>query len=101
MGETKHRVQWVDGAPLFFCDGDKRADCHQYPECDDEFWPCGHPFVAHESCWKVNFVQEAPDELWFDGGELIDEIPKVDGEIEFDWDGDQLLWCYAFNPATS
>ena len=53
---------WQDAATVTFqCRGDQDSACHQYPDCDCEWWDDTHehPLVPHGECWM---------EGWFDNG---------------------------------
>lgn len=95
MTETIHRVTWDGNNPTFHCDGDSASACHQYPSCEHEYWPCEHPFEPHEQCWKLPWLDASPEDSWF-SDELVrfDEMPRIDGPIETEWEGECLLWCY-------
>ena len=90
-----HRIR--DGRAV--CDGDRGSGCHWYPgdDCDHEDWPCGHPYVAHDQCWIIG---------WIDAVDLIDtatddaaamrndDLEWPDGIIEWEWTGDYIVWSY-------
>lgn len=94
-----HSVTWDGNTPTFHCAGERTSACHQYPSCEDEYWPCTHPLVPHDDCWMTPWLDAAPEDSWFDGGALLPVMPKVDGSIETEWEGEGLLWCYADSDA--
>lgn len=85
------------------CDGNLGSQCHSYPACDmHESWPCGCEYVQHSECWAI---------AWLDAVDLTDTaydealdrrdpdtLEWPDGEIEYEWDGDGVLWNYATDP---
>ena len=55
---------WQDSAEVTFeCRNSRDDGCHQYPDCDCDYWEDGHaqehPPVAHDDCWLQG---------WFDNG---------------------------------
>jgi hypothetical protein len=82
------------------CDGDRERKCHWYPACDDhELWPCGCEYVAHDECWIVPWINASSlDDSCYDDA-LDRRDPETlgfpDGEIEWEWEGEFVLWNYA------
>lgn len=85
----------------FFCDGDRTAHCHVYPD-DVEGWDDSEKdetWVEHDDCWM---------RTWFDFGTAVYSGPDAEGcaehvycppatradIIDFDCDGDDFTWCW-------
>ena len=100
MSETPHhRVEWRhDGDCIygrFICDADPNAECHQYPACEHERWPCDCPIVRHDTCWQLPWMNDAVTmEELYDGPP---DVPVHDGPVATIWDSgcDGLVWRYA------
>ena len=53
--------RYEEAAVKFECRGNQDSECHQYPDCDCEYWDDNHehPRVKHDECWMQG---------WFDSG---------------------------------
>lgn len=51
--------RYEEAAVKFECRGNQGSECHQYPDCDCEYWDDNHehPRVKHDECWMQG---------WFD-----------------------------------
>jgi hypothetical protein len=82
----------------FTCHGDRDAVCHQYPDCDCEFWnhdhaeEYGHPSVPHDRCWMQD---------WFDNDNTgpysetlidCDYVPGMAGPVEASFQEEYVTW---------
>jgi hypothetical protein len=94
-----HRL--VDGRAV--CDGGEGSKCHWYPACDEhEEWPCGCDYVAHAECRVLPWLNsyDLEDSAYDEALERRDPetLTFPDGEIEWEWEGEFVLWNYADNP---
>ena len=98
MSTATHRLVDVDPdrdtSGRFVCDGDQTSDCHQYPSCECELWPCGHDNEPHEECWV---------EPWINASDLSDtsvdgDPPTRNGLVKWSGEGDYVTWEYLPEP---
>jgi hypothetical protein len=90
-----------DGQPV--CNGDRTNRCHWYPTCDrHESWPCGCEYTAHDECWVLPWLTaaELADTALDSALERRDDdsLDFPDGLIEWEWEGECVLWEYAAEP---
>lgn len=94
-----HRVvvtDALDGYGAFTCDGGPDDECHQYPSCDCERWPCEHPSERQAACWITPWLNgdALASSYWDDDGyrSVYDEWHS--GVITPVWDGEGVTWKY-------
>lgn len=95
-----HRITWSSGAPQFHCDGDATSPCHNFPDCECEYFNEEHnelhPSVPHDvECWILPWLTNIEVEYTWEDGDGHSLPPEVDAEITTSWDGDQVLWNFA------
>lgn len=92
--EVQHRIE----GGRFVCPGDVGSRCHQYPSCDCELWPCGHPYEAQDDCWIKPWI-EATDLCDSYAGtrheDLLRDEDFPDGDVTWSWEGDYCTFAYA------
>lgn len=108
-----HSVTWEGDVPRFHCDGDAHSRCRFFPDCDCEYYDEGHdsrhPSVEHpEECWEIGWLEAAGiggffaadmevdgHEVEVNGEDSPGDVPRRDGVVETEWEGEYMLWCYA------
>lgn len=103
LATATHQITWTHGVATFHCDGDQASECHNYPACDCESWEMDtpddepthhrHPEVPQAECWITPWLNNTPVEDTY--SELTLHVPQHDGLIEWEWEGEGVLWTYA------
>lgn len=101
--EVQHRIE----GGQFICPGDENARCHRYPGCDGEHdtWPCGCEYIGHAACWVKPWIDasdlaDSHNEGADDCAALRDE-DFPDGDVEWEWECEYVLWNYVTHPKDS